>query len=63
MLALEANEAAQSEEKRLFTTLIDLLSYEKIIFNGKYYYYYCLFYYHFYYQRFCFALTYIYVSF
>lgn len=34
MLALEANEAAQTEEKRLFGMLIDLLSYEKIIFNG-----------------------------
>lgn len=35
MLALQANEADQSEEKKLFSTLIELLSYEKIIFNGK----------------------------
>lgn len=35
MLALESTEANQCEEKKLFTTLIELLSYEKIIFNGK----------------------------
>lgn len=35
MLALEATDASQSEEKRLFNTLIELLSYEKIIFNGE----------------------------
>lgn len=34
MAALQANEAHMSEERKLFTTLIDLLSYEKIIFNG-----------------------------
>lgn len=34
MLALQANEADMSEEKKLFSTLIELLSYEKIIFNG-----------------------------
>lgn len=35
MSALEANNEAQTEEKKLFATLIDLLNYEKIIFNGK----------------------------
>lgn len=36
MQALEATDATQSEDKKLFATLIELLSYEKIIFNGKY---------------------------
>lgn len=35
MLALEATDATQSEDKKLFNVLIELLSYEKIIFNGK----------------------------
>lgn len=35
MLALEAHVAEINEEKKLFSTLIELLSYEKIIFNGK----------------------------
>lgn len=35
MQALEATDATQSEDKKLFATLIELLSYEKIIFNGK----------------------------
>lgn len=35
MLALEATDATQSEDKKLFNILIELLSYEKIIFNGK----------------------------
>lgn len=35
MLALQATDATQSEDKKLFNTLIELLSYEKIIFNGK----------------------------
>lgn len=34
MAALEATEANNSEDKKLFGTLIELLSYEKIIFNG-----------------------------
>lgn len=34
MLALQATDATQSEDKKLFNTLIELLSYEKIIFNG-----------------------------
>lgn len=37
MQALEATDATQSEDKKLFATLIELLSYEKIIFNGKLY--------------------------
>lgn len=35
MLALEATDATQSEDKKLFNILIELLSYEKIIFNGN----------------------------
>lgn len=35
MLAIQAHEAHFSEERKLFSTLIDLLSYEKIIFNGR----------------------------
>jgi hypothetical protein len=34
MLALQQYDEAHSEERKLFGTLIDLLSYEKIIFNG-----------------------------
>lgn len=34
MLALQANDAELNEERKLFSTLIELLSYEKIIFNG-----------------------------
>lgn len=34
--ALESHDAKIKEEKKMFNTLIDLLSYEKIIFNGKY---------------------------
>lgn len=34
MLALQATDATQSEDKKLFNVLIELLSYEKIIFNG-----------------------------
>lgn len=34
MLALETSEADVNDEKKLFSTLIELLSYEKIIFNG-----------------------------
>lgn len=37
MLALQENEAHLNEERKLFSTLIELLSYEKIIFNGKLY--------------------------
>lgn len=33
MVALQAHDARAAEEKKLFLTLIDLLSYEKIIFN------------------------------
>ncbi|KAJ6635224.1 Cysteine and histidine-rich protein 1 like [Pseudolycoriella hygida] len=33
MIALQATDATQSEDKKLFNTLIELLSYEKIIFN------------------------------
>lgn len=35
MQALQATDAEINEEKKLFSTLIELLSYEKIIFNGK----------------------------
>lgn len=35
MLALQENDAKLNEERKLFSTLIELLSYEKIIFNGK----------------------------
>lgn len=34
MAALEAHDDRIKEEKKMFNTLIDLLSYEKIIFNG-----------------------------
>lgn len=34
MLALKENDAHLNEERKLFSTLIELLSYEKIIFNG-----------------------------
>lgn len=34
MFALQANDAHLNEERKLFSTLIELLSYEKIIFNG-----------------------------
>lgn len=37
MLALQENDAQLNEERKLFSTLIELLSYEKIIFNGKYF--------------------------
>lgn len=37
MAALEAHDARIKGEKKMFNTLIDLLSYEKIIFNGNYY--------------------------
>lgn len=37
MLALQANDAALNEERKLFSTLIELLSYEKIIFNGMFF--------------------------
>lgn len=36
MMALEASEAEVNDEKKLFSTLIELLSYEKIIFNGMF---------------------------
>jgi len=35
MAALEAHDDRIKEEKKMFNTLIDLLSYEKIIFNGE----------------------------
>lgn len=35
MAALEAHDVKIKEEKKMFNTLIDLLSYEKIIFNGE----------------------------
>lgn len=35
MAALETFDSKIKEEKKMFNTLIDLLSYEKIIFNGK----------------------------
>lgn len=35
MAALEAHDVKIKEEKKMFNTLIDLLSYEKIIFNGQ----------------------------
>lgn len=35
MSALEARDAKHQEEKKLFLNLVDLLSYEKIIFNGR----------------------------
>lgn len=34
MLALQENDVQLNEERKLFSTLIELLSYEKIIFNG-----------------------------
>lgn len=35
MSALADREACYGEEKKLFSSLVDLLSYEKITFNGK----------------------------
>lgn len=35
MLALQENDAQFNEERKLVSTLIELLSYEKIIFNGE----------------------------
>lgn len=35
MTALQDRDAQFSEEKKLFLNLVDLLSYEKIIFNGE----------------------------
>lgn len=35
MLALQENDIHLNEERKLFSTLIELLSYEKIIFNGN----------------------------
>lgn len=35
MAALQDREAKYIEEKKLFTCLVDLLSYEKITFNGE----------------------------
>lgn len=35
MLALQENDTQFNEERKLFSTLIELLSYEKIIFNGN----------------------------
>lgn len=35
MLALQATDVQLNEERKLFSTLIELLSYEKIIFNGN----------------------------
>lgn len=35
MLALQENDILLNGEKKLFSTLIELLSYEKIIFNGS----------------------------
>lgn len=35
MQALQASETQLNEERKLFSTLIELLSYEKIIFNGE----------------------------
>lgn len=37
MLALQENDAHENEERKLFSTLIELLSYEKIIFNGMFF--------------------------
>jgi hypothetical protein len=37
MAALKDREAKYSEEKKLFSCLVDLLSYEKITFNGEFY--------------------------
>jgi hypothetical protein len=36
MSALEDREAKYNEEKKLFSCLVDLLSYEKITFNGEF---------------------------
>lgn len=36
MGALKDREARHEEEKKLFNCLVDLLSYEKITFNGEY---------------------------
>lgn len=35
MSALEAYDSKLKEERKMYSTLIELLSYEKIIFNGK----------------------------
>lgn len=35
MAALQDRETKYNEEKKLFTCLVDLLSYEKITFNGE----------------------------
>lgn len=35
MLALQANDVKLNEERKLFSTLVDLLSYEKMLFTGK----------------------------
>lgn len=35
MAALSEREAKYKEEKKLFSCLVDLLSYEKITFNGE----------------------------
>lgn len=35
MQALQDREATFNEEKKLFSCLVDLLSYEKITFNGE----------------------------
>lgn len=35
MLALQANDIKLDEERKLFSTLVDLLSYEKMLFTGK----------------------------
>lgn len=34
MVALDATETSIAEERKLYNTLMELLSYEKIIFNG-----------------------------
>lgn len=39
MLALETSEFEINEGKKLFSTLMELLSYEKIIFNGMFHYF------------------------
>lgn len=36
MLALQDRDAKYRDEKKLFLNLVDLLSYEKIIFNGEF---------------------------
>lgn len=37
MAALEAYDSKLKEERKMYSTLIELLSYEKIIFNGKWF--------------------------